>query len=163
MSYMQNPTETLVEYLTRMGWLQVRDRQFRLGRLSLALEVITVIKTLEDERVPTMALSKEETISVLQTLLQDCGLAEEAMEWYDRLSEWRRPKFVAENGPSPSRTSDALPPPSDAHASLGESPRRAPSLDEHTRALEHLRRSPAPPLDESGELPDEGAQPKLIS
>jgi hypothetical protein len=90
--FLARPTVVLRQFLEQEHDLKPR-REFYLGRLSMALELITVIRTLEDELVPMLALQRAETISVLQTLLQDQGLAEQAMQWYDALSLWRQPRF----------------------------------------------------------------------
>src|SRR5690242_2606658 len=80
------------------------------------MEIVTQIKCLEELRAIATDLGRAEAVSALETLLQDCGLQDAAYQMYERLSEWRRPKFYAEQPvPGPSRSVgadvDALPPP----------------------------------------------------
>jgi hypothetical protein len=92
--YMMRPTQVMVRFMLTAGLKP--PMEFHLGRTAMALEVLTVIKTLEDDRVPMLALQREETISVLTTLLLDQDLWESATEWYEKLAEWQRVKLVAD-------------------------------------------------------------------
>jgi len=90
-TYIMRPSELFKQYLGEM----MHETQFQYGMLGMALEIVTVIKTLES--LPTASVgTRQETISVLHTLLQDLHLDEYAYEWYDRLNDWRRPKFLPE-------------------------------------------------------------------
>lgn len=96
-SFILRPTEVLEQYLVAQGKgdLGRVRRVLTFGRLAMALEIVTTIRTLEQHSL--LIYSPQETISVLQTLLQDQELAEQAVEWYELLAEWRKPKFeVAE-------------------------------------------------------------------
>jgi hypothetical protein len=126
--------------------------EFTLGRLSMALEIITVIKTLEDELVPMLSLKRYEIISVLETLLRDQDLAESAMEWYEALTLWRQP--VISDGPVSEHegTADAerlLSRLVDAASSQGGGLQHARALAEGTRALHGEHQSPALPSTDS--------------
>jgi len=65
---------------------------YELGQLTVALEVVSLIRTLESIPVVSVA-EKEGTIATLHTLLRESQL-ESAYEAYDALAEWRRVKFV---------------------------------------------------------------------
>jgi hypothetical protein len=119
--------------LVRIG----TGKEYEYGRLSLALEILTVVKTLEDERVPMLALQRAETISVLRTLLVDQGMDTMAETWYDFLVEWRQPKFVAEGVSVPASADVTL--------------QDALALAESTRAELDERQSLALPSGESDE------------
>lgn len=97
MDYMSRPTEVLKTYLKEYDLIggTRKNSGWILGRLSMALEILTVIKTLEDELVPMLTINRSETISVLRTLLRDLDFEETAEEWYERLCEWRKPTFVS--------------------------------------------------------------------
>jgi hypothetical protein len=118
--------------------------EFDMGRLSMALEIITVIRTLEDELVPMLALQRQETISVLETLLNDQLLADRAMEYYDRLSLWRQPVFLP--SPEPVRSDE---PDQDFPASVPSSRLEAlrDALDQHEST------DVQPGIDQSQDLP----------
>jgi hypothetical protein len=61
-----------------------------MGRIAMAMELMTVAMIIEDHSIlPT----KEDTISVLQTLIVDQALVEDSSEWYHRLCDWRRIKL----------------------------------------------------------------------
>lgn len=103
MNYMANPSQVLFEYLERLpgkdpagGW----KKWWEYGQLAMALEMVTLIKNLEELPVAT-DIGRQETISALHTLLQGMGLDVLAWETYDQLCEWRRPKFVADDGVRP--------------------------------------------------------------
>lgn len=90
--FMERPTDVLVSYLARRNKRaegQIR-RQLRYGRLAMALEIITVMKIIEDH---SLLPSKEDTIAVLQTLIVDQELLEDAGQCYEVLNEWRKIKF----------------------------------------------------------------------
>jgi len=98
--FIKNPTETVRALLK----IDVANGAFSAGRLAMALEVVTVIRTLEE--IPSIMQPRESAvvISVLQTFLVDQGF-----DWcyrtYDELSASRRPTFVPE--PSLSSIADA--------------------------------------------------------
>lgn len=94
MSFIKNPSDVF--------WQAVRasitDRgDYGLGRLSMALEVVTLIRSLEALPVVT-DLGRSEAISALHTMLVEQQMDEMAYEWYERLAEWRKPKLRAEHG-----------------------------------------------------------------
>jgi hypothetical protein len=105
MTYIRNPVRTFLQFLSATSEV-THDRilWYNLGQLSLALHIITVIKTLESLPVVTEG-GRQEAIAVLQTILTDLDLADDAYELYEKLGEWRRPTFEAE--PSPEGTSGA--------------------------------------------------------
>ena len=157
MSFMSNPTHVLEQYLTSVVGVELGG-QFDMGRLAMALELITVLKALEQEYVALAPGTLAELISVVQTLLIDQGVADTALEWYDGLSEWRRPKFVPYgNAPDASQprissSERRLPELSAYLASLGGGLQGANVLAEGTRALLDERQSQVLSYDES-ELP----------
>ena len=159
MSFIARPTRVLIDYLTQEVGSEPR-MEFNLGRLAMALEIITVVKTIEDEVVPMLALQREEIVSVLTTLLRDQDLAEVAEEWYERLNQWRNVSFVPE--PSLARSDDVgfLSLPSRAvPSSRLEALREATALLGDTDAPTHSDQSPALPSGESGEVPISGDEP----
>lgn len=105
MSFIHEPTAVLVKNLGQ----SLRDEtSFWYGRLAMALEVVTLIKTLED--VPGTSATetgRQETIAVLQGFLKSQGFDELAYKHYDVLNEWRRLKFVAYHELSPSAIASA--------------------------------------------------------
>lgn len=105
MSYIRNPTRTFLQFLSATSEV-THDRilWYNLGQLSMALHIITVIKTLEQLPVVTDH-GRQEAISALQTILTELDLADDAYELYEKLGEWRKPTFEPE--PSPSGTSGA--------------------------------------------------------
>lgn len=122
MSFISRPSALLRRLLrpsnSELAW-------FRHGQLSIALEILTGIKILEqlpiaDER------SRHEAISVLISLLVDLDLYDEAVKVYEELNEARRPSFQPE--PSPQASADA------AYAAAPD-PVSAPLDPEHWRLL----------------------------
>lgn len=117
---MARPTEILLSYLaarTEMSEMDLR-RMLRTGRISLAMEIITVQRILEEHE---LLAENEAMIACLQALLQDQGLAEVAAQWYDFLAEWRRIKFydaVSDSIPTDAELSEHEVPP-DAEPPLG--------------------------------------------
>jgi hypothetical protein len=89
--YIRNPT-TVMQRLLRDA---LRDEaSFWYGRLAMALEVITLIKTLEE--VPGTSLTeagRQETVSTLVTFLRDQGFDDVAYKQYEVLNDWRKLKF----------------------------------------------------------------------
>lgn len=89
--YMTHPT---LELLKAVGGLDNHEEQaFKLGRLSIGLEIVTVIRSIDglellDERTTATV------VSVLETLLVDQGLAPAVTKIYNMLSAMRRPVFV---------------------------------------------------------------------
>lgn len=105
MSYMVNPTRVFLQFLSTTHEATTRDLTwYSFGQASMALHIITVIKTLESLPVVTEH-ARQETISALQTILTDLDMADESYELYERLGNWRMPTFDRE--PSPPGTSDA--------------------------------------------------------
>jgi hypothetical protein len=87
--YMADATTVLMAFMKAKG---IRP-EFRYGQLALALEVVSLIRTLEFLPVVNDA-EREGTVATLHTLLREQGL-ENAYEAYDQLAEWRKVKFVA--------------------------------------------------------------------
>lgn len=91
--FIKDPSKVLWQYLQTKRRPMVREL-YEYGKLAMALEIITVVKTLDS--LPVISeLGRQETVSVLQTLLTDMGLDELAYDVYEQLNEWRRPKFDA--------------------------------------------------------------------
>lgn|SRR5215831_13420192 len=85
--FIKNPT-TLLRQILGIG----RNDDFAAGRLAMALEIVSVIRILEDN--PMLSAQASGTvISVLETFLRD-----QHLDWcygtYDKLSASRRPTFV---------------------------------------------------------------------
>lgn len=158
--FISRPTEVLKAFLQQEQGLKPR-MEFTLGRLSMALEIITVIKTLEDEIVPMLSLQRAEIVSVLHTLLRDQNLAESAMGWYEALTLWRQPAFSDEPASEHEGTADAsrlLSRLADVASSQGGGLQHARALAEGTRALHDERQSPDPPSDVWDPTPDEAVE-----
>jgi hypothetical protein len=81
-------------YLKSTG--RIDELGFQLGRMSMALEIITQIKALEELRAIASDLGRAEAVSALDTLLLDCGMRDVAYEMYEKLNGWRRPAFSPE-------------------------------------------------------------------
>ena len=92
------PTETFKDYVRATGELD--SVSWELGRMSMALEVITQIQILQDIAVMDDG-PRAQAVTALTTLLQDCGIEEPAFKMYERLGQWRLKRFVAEPEPSP--------------------------------------------------------------
>lgn len=149
-NYMANPSQVLFEYLQQLpgkdpggSW----KRWWEYGQLAISLEMVTLIKNLEELPVAT-DIGRQETISALHTLLQQMGLDVLAWTMYDQLCEWRRPKFVAdahelpELEPRENVAADAhelQDLPDDSASLLAETEGRAARYD-MTRASEEIRR-----------------------
>lgn len=155
MSFIADPTAVLIEYLRREQAIEPRN-EFLLGRLAMCLEILTVIKTLEDETVPMLTLQRMEIISVLQTLLVEQGMEDTASRWYEALNQWRQPSFVREPSPAGTdlswlvETADVYGP-----ASLREEPEDEVAPGPNIPALPRERQSQGLSLDESDPQPPE--------
>lgn len=68
---------------------------YQAGVMAMALELITVAKTIEALPSENPAIP-EEIISTIYTLLNGMDLTEQASVWYERVADWRRPKFVGD-------------------------------------------------------------------
>lgn len=155
--FMSEPSKVLKEciQLSRQS-----EGAYQIGMLGMALEVVTRIKLLESLPVTT-EVGRQEAITVLQTMLTELGISELAYEWYDRLSEWRRPKFVPDSFEQ--QLEHALPsdvdggplrpgPRSDgALASDGGAPHGALALEAGTRESGEERPNPSPDADATDE------------
>jgi hypothetical protein len=105
--FMARPTDVFVSYLAqRQGTEETAERLLMTtGRLAMALEVVSVIRLLEDHEA--LVTHANEAISILQTLLNDQNL-HSVHDIYDELCEWRRIKLADDasysdpNGDSPS-------------------------------------------------------------
>lgn len=121
--FIQRPTDVLQSYMAAHGFdgNEVYTLM-RMGRIAMALEIITVIKLLEEHE---LLAEHEQTISVLQTLLVDQELMEPALGYYEELSRWRRIKVDASYevpGVQPSEHAvprDDAPPPDSTDALRG--------------------------------------------
>lgn len=88
--FMSRPTDVLRSYMATHGFPEGEaDDLLRMGRIAMALEILTVVKVLEDHQ---LMAEHEQMISVLMTLLVDQGLLGIGEEYYAELSEWRRIK-----------------------------------------------------------------------
>jgi len=152
LSYIMRPSEVFKLYLSEK--MTVPEDAIQFGMLAMGLEIVTVIKTLE--ALPTTAVgTREETISVLHTLLKDVGLDLYAYEWYERLNDWRRPSFVPAHEPEHTEPSEPqIPPLSLAHASLLASRLRSEQDLESTSSPEHSD-LPTDPASAESALPSE--------
>lgn len=104
---------------------------FEAGMMAMALEILTVIKTVESLPIVDEG-ARQETVSVLHTLLMDLDVMEKADELYARLNEARKPKFVAEPYVQQPDADDVEPP----RSSLD--PSRASLLASQLRAEQEL-------------------------
>ena len=92
-NFMARPTDVLVSFMAHrreMPENMIRE-MLPLGRLSMALEIITVMRLLEEHQ---LMAEHEAMVACLQTLLVDQDYGELAHEWYEHLAEWRRIKLV---------------------------------------------------------------------
>lgn len=89
MSFMADPSKVFRRYLKATP---SEERWYQYGMLAMSLEIITRIKVLESLPVTT-EIGRQESITVLYTMLREIGIEEIAFEWYDKLSEWRKPKL----------------------------------------------------------------------
>jgi hypothetical protein len=91
--FMARPTDELVSYLAeRPTNSRGRDAfMLRMGRIAMAMEIMTVVKVLEEHQ---LLAEHEQMISVLKTLIVDQDLSVDAEQWYEYLSEWRKLKLV---------------------------------------------------------------------
>jgi hypothetical protein len=153
--YMQRPTPVLMRVLGISGM----DTSFQAGRLAMALEIVTVIRTLDE--IPSIMSPTETSVvqSVLTTLLNDQNLGW-AFGFYDELSANRRVAFA----PEPSRegisvlslSQDEL---VESLSSDAEVLEGSPSLVDGIRKLLEVRRSRGDePSVESEESSDESTE-----
>lgn len=117
-TYMAHPTAVLKAYMQAH---QI-ERDLSWGQLAMGLEVVTLIRTLEDIPVVNEA-EKEGTIACLVTLLREQQL-EEVYGFYDALAEWRKPRFVSEPAVGARDSGASLP-----HASRDQAPSRPGTAD----------------------------------
>lgn len=158
---MARPTDTLWSETQPQNPRAIRLAKgyFDLGRVAMAMEILTVVKTLEGAVGSSLlALEREEIISVLLTLVRNQDLEEVANAWYDYLSKARRLSFVAvasEDELRDARVSAfeaqlrALPPPLDSDES--PPPDRTPLGP--SDVLGESATSEASPPEESGDTP----------
>jgi len=97
---MSDPMRVFKLYLQQHESMTSHDNfWFELGISAMALQIVTWIKTLE--RLPvTTDVGRQEAIVAMQTLLNELGLWDSAIEVYEKLAEWRRPKFRVEHDAS---------------------------------------------------------------
>ena len=112
--FMERPTDVLRSYLAAHGMaLKTMTSTLRVGRIAMGMEILTLIKFLEDHKF--LLDHADECIAVLTTLLIDQDLLEESQSWYHSLHEWRKVKLY-----------DAVAEASDAQPSEHEEPQAAP-------------------------------------
>lgn len=93
-AYMARPTEVYRAWLSRTGAIR-EDVGFEEGRLAMAMEIITVRKSLQ-----AVGMLTTEMVSTMDALLADQGLIDTAERMYEELCEWRKVKVVASSQPS---------------------------------------------------------------
>lgn len=89
-TFIDRPTELYREWLSRRGTIR-EDIGFEEGRMAMAMEIITVRRSLK-----AVGMLTTEMVSTLDALLADQGLIDTAEAMYAELAEWRKPKFMAE-------------------------------------------------------------------
>ncbi len=99
--YMADPSNVFKSFLEYNHRSQQWRAGYQAGVMAMALELITVAKTIEALPSPDPVVP-EEIISTIYTLLNGMDLTEQATLWYERVSDWRRPKFVGEHAVAPS-------------------------------------------------------------
>lgn len=112
MTFLARPSDTLWSFLKASHGVDAWcERWYQYGQLAMALEMITLIKSVEYLPVVT-DVGRAEITSAMQTLIEDMGLSDLAWEMYERLGEWRRVSFVrderAELVPEGSADADGL-------------------------------------------------------
>lgn len=145
--FIKDPSRLLWAYLARNAHTQESALDwFLLGQMAMALEVITVIKSLEG--IPIVSdRGRVETISVLQTLLVDTDMADHAYDLYEELNEWRKPRFQDSEASVEQVFGDVL-----AHAIPGGWIVQGDS----SPALRQVHQSP-PPSDEPEDVETDGS------
>lgn len=123
----KNPSEVLKKWVGR-----VDARSFQLGRVSMALEITTVVRSLELYGQAMGDFEREQIVSVLQTLLREQGLDETAEVIYERLAKWRRLQAIDVSA-------------DDADASPHEEPEDEPALGGRRFSLPYSDQSLDPP------------------
>lgn len=161
--YMSDATRVMESLLK----VERRGPDYQAGRMAMGLEIVSVLRTLDE--IPSVMLPSETAavVSVLETLLVQQGLTY-AYEFYDRLSAARRPVFVADADPAPSLLGSASVSEDqqrDRASESGDSSSQVVELGD-VRALrarldalaEARRNQGALSSDESGELPYGGVE-----
>ncbi len=163
--YMKDPSKVFRSFIGYDHRGHEFHRGYEAGIMAMALELITVAKTVEslpyeDELVP------EEIVSTIYTLLNGMDLTEHATLWYERTSEWRRPKLVADelvsvqpDTVSPEQLSLLPRPPRDG---AGVSPLGAAARLGTLHAQQPTDQSPGLPSSLLALLHGEGVNTKLI-
>jgi hypothetical protein len=144
--FIARPTQLLCRLLR----IHPNDRVFMAGRMSVALEIVTVMRTLDE--IPSVMLPNETAVvqSVLQTLLVDQDLIHASVV-YDELSATRRPVFV----PVPSHEGSVASGGPPSSSSVDEEPASSQLPIPLIRALVEARQSPdVSPTSASVELRD---------
>jgi len=103
--FIESPTDVLISYLATEVKIDRRAirQMIRTGRIAMCMELMTVVKLLEDHE--HILVHASECIAVLKTLIRDQDLEEAAESWYHNLNEWRRIKLADDV----SEALDALP------------------------------------------------------
>jgi hypothetical protein len=130
--FMKDPSRVFRDFIGMDSRSRDFHRGYEAGVMGMALELITVAKTVEAIPSEDPALP-EEVISTIYTLLNGLGLTEQAQLWYERTADWRKPRFVPDEPDASLEHADAaaqlslLPsPPHDAEpfSPLGEAAQR---------------------------------------
>jgi len=123
-----------------MAWGNTVGSEYQLGRLAMALEVITSIRSIED--VPVLdEHCKATVVAALETLIVDQDL-EDAYTLYAELCDWRQVRFVPDVSlPGTGAIDVALFAVDDESASPDAALEEADSRTAKTRALTELHRS----------------------
>jgi len=90
--FMKDPSKVFLEFIGFDHRSHEFHRGYEAGLMGMALELITVAKTVEalpyeEDLIPS------EIISTIYTLLNGMGLTEHATLWYERTADWRRVSF----------------------------------------------------------------------
>jgi hypothetical protein len=135
--FIQYPTRIFAAWLKGQGrFSRVQQDAYHCGRLAMALEIITQIKSLEG--LPVVSeLGRQEAIAGLHAVLVNNGLEEVAFEWYDYLSEWRKPTFEPDVWPP--RNEPSLPGPNVGDAWPVVETQSVPALGESSDASGEAR------------------------
>lgn len=122
-SFVMDPMREFQRFINYRHRPREFQRGFEAGVMGLALELITVVRTLEALPYEDKT-AQEETISTIFTLLRGLELDELAVQWYERVNGARKTRFVAEPDASLPDIASASPLGADVpivHASLGAS------------------------------------------
>lgn len=149
-NYVMNPLVVFQRFINYKHRSREFKRGFEAGCMAMALELRTVVKTLE-----ALPGDSEETISTIHTFLTSLELSELSEEWYNRIAEARRLHFVAEPDALPHGTASSEQPSAEvhgAHASELVSRYRGEQASPDIPASPALGQSPDRPSSSSAQL-----------